>query len=81
MADELFVTKFLSETIAGSVDVTRVELDRTRDEVREAEARVRALETKFADRVAWLARIIEGLPMAKVNAADKAAQPEGEAPR
>ena len=80
MADDQVVTKLLAETIAGSVDVTRVELDRARGEVRAAEERVRTLEAKFADRVAWLARIIEGLPMDRVNAADKATQSESVTP-
>lgn len=75
MAD--VVTKILAESIAMSVRQRVDELDRAREDLEVAQARVVAQEKKLDERLAWFARIVEGIPMEKVNAADKVTEPEG----
>jgi siroheme synthase (precorrin-2 oxidase/ferrochelatase) len=67
-------SKIMAEAIARSIGTARDELDRAREEVRAAEKRVRDQRAKVAELEEWLARILEGVPMAKINAADKSSQ-------
>jgi hypothetical protein len=60
----------MAKILIGSLDLCRTELDKAREAVRIAEARVCELEAKYAERSDWLARILEGLPMSQVHAAD-----------
>ena len=71
------MTTAVAEALMGGVNEMRKEVERAKDEARTAQLRVEACEAKLAKTLAYLARVLDGIPMSKLKEAE---QLEGGAP-